>query len=258
MIHIKMPDEIAAMREGSRILAQILHELAISVKPGMQTIALDILAEALMSRHNVAPSFKGYRGFPQVTCISINEEVVHAIPGTRVIKDGDIISIDCGVIHKGFHTDAAVTVLVGNVAPEAKAFVKSAQAAFERAIAEIKPGCRTGDIGFAIQQYIESRGYSIVRDFVGHGVGRNLHEEPEVANFGKKGKGPILLPGMTIAIEPIIAMGRKEVDILPDQWTAVTRDKSLACQIEHTLAITLTGYEILTKYNNTINAIYPQ
>jgi methionyl aminopeptidase len=257
MIHIKTPEEIAAMREGGKILAEILHELALATKIGMRTEELNLKAEALMAKFNVAPSFKGYHGFPGVICTSVNEEVVHAIPGKRILQDGDIISIDGGVIHKGFHTDAAVTVMLGNVKPEIRTFVKTVQQSFEKGLAAIKPGAHIGDIGYAIQQWIESHGYSVVRDFIGHGVGRNLHEEPEVPNFGKKGKGPALIPGMVIAVEPIIAMGARFIDILGDKWTAVTRDSKPACQIEHTIAITLSGYEILTEYNDTINSVYP-
>ncbi len=258
MIHIKTPDEIQAMREGGKILAEILHELALMTKVGIRTEELNLKAEILIAKFNVAPSFKGYRGYPGVICTSVNEEVVHTIPGKRTLSDGDIVSIDGGVIHKGFHTDAAVTVLVGNVKPEIRTFVQTVQRSFEKALHVIKPGVHIGDIGFAVQQWIESHGYSVVRDFIGHGVGRNLHEEPEVPNWGKKGKGPILIPGMVIAIEPIIAMGKRFVDILSDGWTAVTRDGSAACQIEHTIAITQSGYEVLTKYKNNINSVYPQ
>lgn len=258
MVCIKTPEEIAAMREGGKILAQILHELALETKIGMTTADLNRKAEALMARYDVAPSFKGYRGFPGVICTSVNEEVVHAIPGRRILNDGDIISIDGGVIHKGFHTDAAVTVMLGNVKPEIRNFVKTVQQSFEKGLAAVKPGAATGDIGFAVQQWIESHGYSVVRDFIGHGVGRALHEEPEIPNLGKKGKGARLVPGMVIAIEPIIAMGERFVDILSDKWTAVTRDRLPACQIEHTIAVTKSGYEVLTQYNNKINSVYPQ
>lgn len=258
MIHIKTPDEIAAMREGGEILARILHELALFTQAGMETREIDEKANALMSEYTVDPSFKGYHGYPAVTCVSINEEVVHTIPGKRVIHDGDIVSIDCGVIHKGFHTDAAVTVLVGNVAPEIATFVHTVQKSFEKGLASIQPGAHTGDIGFAIQQHIERAGYSVVRDFVGHGVGRNLHEDPQVPNFGKKGKGALLVPGMVIAIEPIIIMGKRFTKTLKDRWTVVSQDFSPACQIEHTIAITPSGPEVLTKYNNTTNSIYPQ
>ena len=258
MIHIKTPEEVAAMREGGKILAQILHELALAAKVGMTTGELNIKAEALMATRNVAPSFKGYKGFPAVICTAVNEEVVHGIPGKRELKNGDIITIDCGVIHKGFHTDAAVAILVGDTDPAVRKFAHTVQKSFEAALQILKPGSRTGDIGHAVQTMIESNGYSVVREFIGHGVGRSLHEEPEVSNCGKKGKGPVLIPGMVIAIEPIIAMGSRFVDIKSDGWTAITRDGNYACQIEHTVAITPSGYEVLTAYNNTINCIYPQ
>lgn len=258
MINIKTTAEIAAMREGGKILADILHELALATRIGVTTGELNNKAEMLMAKNGVAPSFKGYKGFPALICTAVNEEVVHGIPGKRVLEDGDIITIDGGVIHKGFHTDAAVCIMIGNVKPAVRTFVQTVQKALEAALKILKPGVRTGDIGFAVQTVIEKNGYSVVRDFIGHGVGRNLHEDPEVPNCGKAGKGALLVPGMVIAIEPIIAMGKRFVDILSDGWTAVTRDGSFACQIEHTIAITPTGYEILTKYNNTTNTVYSQ
>lgn len=258
MIHIKTPEEISAMREGGKILAEILHKLALQTKIGMRTEELNLRAETLMERFGVEPSFKGYHGYPAVICTSTNEEVVHAIPGKRMLYDGDIISIDAGIFYRGFHTDAAITVILGNAKEAVRTFVKCVQQSFEKALSVIKPGVRTGDIGFTIQQWIESHGYSVVRDFIGHGVGRNLHEEPGVPNFGKIGKGTLLVPGMVIAVEPIIAMGERFIDILPDKWTAVTRDKKPACQVEHTIAITPAGGEVLTKYNSTINCIYSQ
>ena len=258
MINIKTQAEISAMREGGKILAEILHELAIATKIGMTTDDLNTKAEALMSKFNVDPSFKGYHGFPRSLCTSINEEVVHAIPGKRTLNDGDIISIDCAIIHKGMHTDAAVTVMLGNTPTLVKKFVNTVGKTFDKIIPLIRPGNHIGDISNAIQQWIEGNGYSVVRDFVGHGVGKNLHEEPEVPNCGKKGSGPILIPGMAIAIEPIIAMGQRFVKTLSDGWTAVTKDNEAACQIEHTFLITTAGNEVLTKYSNTTNCIYPQ
>lgn len=255
-MNIKTPEQIQFMREGGKILAEILHELAMMTHIGVTTEAIDIKAQALMAQHHVDPSFKGYHGYPTVTCISINEEVVHTIPGKRIINDGDIVTIDCAVIHKGFHTDAAVTVMVGNVTPEAVKFVNATQKALEKGVAAIRPGARVGDIGFAVQQYIEANGYSIVRDYVGHGIGRAMHEEPQVPNFGKKGHGPLLVPGMTIAIEPIVAMGERYVDEQSDGWTVVTRDGALACQIEHTIYIGPNGPEVLTKYAGAINSVY--
>ena len=258
MINIKTPQEIAAMREGGKILGEILHELAITTKVGMTTGDINVKAEALMAKYKVAPSFKGYQGFPAVVCTSVNEENVHAIPGKGRLEDGDIISIDCGVVVKGFHTDAAVAVMLGNVDPKIRLFVETVQKSFDKGLKEIKPGAHTGDIGYAVQHVIEGGGYNVVRDYIGHGVGRALHEEPEVHNIGKKGKGVLLVPGMVIAVEPIIAMGERFYVVQPDQWTVVTRDGSPACQVEHTIAITPTGYEVLTKYGNTTNAIYSQ
>lgn len=258
MINIKTPAEISAMREGGKMLAEILHELALATKIGLKTGELAVKAEAMMSRFNVIPSFKGYRGFPAAICTAVNEQVVHGIPGNYVLSDGDIISIDCGIFHKGLHTDAAVTIMLGNVKPEVRTFVQIVQKGLQKALSIINPGIHVGDIGYVIQQWIESHGYSVVRDFVGHGIGKSLHEDPEVPNLGKKGKGPVLVPGMTIAIEPIIAMGKGFIDTLPDRWTAITRDTMPACQIEHTVAITPSGCEILTAYNNTINCVYSQ
>ncbi|MBI5413080.1 type I methionyl aminopeptidase [Candidatus Peregrinibacteria bacterium] len=258
MIQIKTPREIAAMREGGKILAEILHELAISAHVGMATEELDIKSQALMSKYDVAPSFKGYRGYPASVCVSINEEVVHGIPGKRTLDDGDIIKIDCGIIHKGMHTDSCVAVMIGNVKPEIREFVNTVAKSLENVFKIIKPGVRVGDIGHEIQKCVESRGYSAVHEYTGHGVGKNLHEEPEIPNHGKKGKGPILLPGMVIAVEPIIAMGNRFVYTLKDDWTAVTRDSSPSCQVEHTIAITSSGYEVLTKYHDTTNLVYSQ
>lgn len=258
MVSIKTQEEISHMREGGKILAEILHELAIATKIGMTTDDLNTKAEAMMFKFNVAPSFKGYHGFPRSLCTSINEEVVHAIPGKRTLNDGDIISIDCGIIHKGMHTDAAVTVMLGKTPERVKKFVNIVGKTFDKIIPLIRPGNHIGDIGNAIQLWIEGNGYSVVRDFIGHGVGRALHEDPEVPNCGKKGAGPILVPGMTIAIEPIIAMGQRFIKTLPDGWTAVTKDNEAACQVEHTFLITNSGNEILTRYNNAINCVYVQ
>ncbi len=255
MIPIKTPEEIQAMREGGKILAQILHELAAAAKINVRTEELNLKAEALMAKYNVLPSFKGYRGFPAVICASINEEVVHGIPGKRELNDGDIIKIDCGIMHKGLHTDASVAVLIGNVKPETQTFVHTIQKALEKGIAAARPGAHIGDIGFAIQQTVEIHGYSPVREYIGHGVGRSLHEDPEIPNWGSKGKGPMLVPGMTLAIEPI-AMGKRFIDLKPDKWTAVTRDKMPACQIEHTIVILASGCEVLTKCDNNINCVF--
>lgn len=244
----KSAEAIAAMREGGKILGRILFELGQLVKPGITTKSLDEAAESMMAKFNVIPSFKGYRGYPAVICTNVNEQIVHAIPGNRILHEGDIISIDAGVIHKGYHTDAAITVGVGKISDEAKKFIQSAYDALEKALTVAKQGMRTGDIGFAIQNLVESRGYSIVHDFIGHGIGKNLHEAPEIPNFGKTGKGALFIPNMTICIEPIITMGKRYCDILSDGWTSVTRDGSWAAQVEHTILITENGNEILTLY----------
>ncbi len=252
---IKTPEQLNYMREGGKILAEILHEVGVMARPGVSCAQLNAKAHELMVKWHVESSFLGYHGFPAVICTAINEEVVHGIPGARVINDGDIVTIDCGVIHKGFHTDAAVTVLVGNVAPEVVKFVETVQKCFDKVLPFVKPGNKVGDIGFVIQQWIESNGYSVVRDYVGHGIGRQMHEDPQVPNFGQKNKGFQLVSGMAIAIEPIINMGARFVDTLEDDWTVVTRDGAMACQIEHTIAITESGPEVLTKYSGTINSV---
>ena len=244
---IKSAAEITAMREGGKILARILHETATQVRPGITTKELDLFAENLMKKYDVAPSFKGYNGFPAVLCTSVNEEVVHAIPGKRVLHEGDIISIDGGVIHKGLHSDACVTVGVGKIDDKNRHFIETAYRALESALAELRPGARAGDVGAAIEKFVGSRGYSVTHDFIGHGIGYKLHEPPEIPNYGKRGKGPLFLPNMTICIEPIILMGERYTKTLEDDWTAVSKDGSRACQVEHTILITEDGYEVLTK-----------
>lgn len=258
MIPVKTQEQIAAMREGGKILAEILHELAKTAKIGMQTAELNKKAESLMAHYGALPSFKGYRGYPFSICVNVNEEIVHGMPGEKTLCNGDIISIDCGIFYKGMHTDAAVTILLSDVPAKTREFVNDVQKSLKKAISIIAPGIRVGDIGYAISQHVESRGYSVVREFVGHGIGKSLHEEPEIPNIGKKGKGPLLLPGMTICIEPIIAMGKRFCKTLSDGWTAVTRDSAPACQVEHTILITKNSCEVLTGYNNTINRLYSQ
>ena len=248
MFDIKNQTAIQAMREGGAILAKIVQALITEVTAGMTTMDINLRAEVLMAQNNVMPSFKGYKGFPGVVCTSINDEIVHAIPGKRVLENGDLLKIDCGVIHRGYHTDHAVAVIVGGKGDQkAERFMKTIERAMYKGIDQVRPGAKTGDIGFAVQSEVEGGGYSIVRDFIGHGIGRNLHESPEILNIGKKGQGYALIPGMTICIEPICAMGERFCITKSDDWTAVTRDGSLACQIEHTILITETGYEILTK-----------
>lgn len=245
---IKSDEAISAMRDGGKILGRILFELKNTVKQGITTKSLDFQAETLMAKFNVIPSFKNYKGYPASICTNVNNQVVHGIPDNYVLKQGDIISIDAGLIHKGWHVDAAAATGVGQISDADEKFIKTAYIALEEGIKAAQAGMRTGDIGFAIQQAVMREGYSAVHDFTGHGIGKNLHEPPEVPNFGQKGKGTLLVPGMTICIEPIIAIGKRYCDILSDGWTAVTRDESLAVQVEHTILITPVGPEILTLY----------
>lgn len=258
MIVFKTPDEIRLMREGGKILAEILQTLKQAAKPGVTPRELDRMAEELMQKFNVTPSFKGYqpsrhdRPFPAVTCINVNEEVVHAIPGDRILKNGDIVSIDCGVKHKSFHTDAAVTVGVGKISLENQKFIDTAYSALEAAIAIVRPGVFVRDISGVIQDIVEKNGYGVVRELIGHGVGRHLHEDPPIPNFreprqsGGSLHGAELKTGMTIAIEPIITFGKRYIKELPDGWTVTTQDGSVACQVEHSIAVTENGCEILT------------
>jgi|WetSurMetagenome_2_1015567.scaffolds.fasta_scaffold71969_2 methionyl aminopeptidase len=246
-ITIKTPEEIAVMREGGRILGIILKELAEQIVPGISTKHIDDESNRLLKKYGVQPSFKGYNGYPASICTSINDEVVHGIPGKRILKDGDIITLDFGVLHKGFHTDSALTVGVGTIDEEKKRFIDTAEKSLKRAIEKAAPGIRIRDLSARIQGVVEEKGYSVVRDLVGHGIGHELHEDPMVPNFIDKDPGPMLQEGMTIAIEPIITMGGPDVKIKKDGWTFVTADGSLATHTEHTIVITKTGCEILTK-----------
>lgn len=246
-IGIKNRQEIAAMREGGKLLGMILHELGKMVAPGITTADLNSKAEQLMKEFGVQASFKGYHGYPATICASINEEVVHGIPGPRKIKEGDIVTIDCGVLHLGFHTDSAITKAAGKTDDKSLLLIATAEKALVKAIETVRPGVRVGAISGIIQDTVEKNGFSVIRDLVGHGIGHKLHEDPQVPNFRDKDPGPILQPGMTIAIEPIIAMGNYEVKILRDGWTFVTRDGSRSAQVEHTLVVTEKGAEILTK-----------
>jgi len=246
-ISIKDKREIAIMREGGKILGLILSELQKMIVPGTTTKALDERAAQLMQKYGVEASFKGYRGYPAAICASINEEVVHGIPGTRKIIGGDIVTIDCGVFCKGFHTDSAITGGAGAISPEKSRLIATAEKALAKAIESVKPGIRIRAVSEIIQNTVEKNGYSVIRDLVGHGIGREIHEDPQIPNFRDKDPGPILQPGMTLAIEPIIAMGNYEVKILRDGWTFVTKDGSPSAQVEHTVAVTEKGVEILTK-----------
>jgi len=239
-------EEISTIRKSNQIVAKILAELGRMITPGVQTKELDEYAELRVKEMNAIPAFKGYRGYPASLCTSINEEIVHGIPSSRRLRNGDIISLDFGVLYEGYYGDAAVTYPVGEITPKAKKIIKAAEETFYKGMEQMKPGKRISDISFAIQSHVESQGFSVIRAFVGHGIGLSLHEEPQVPNFGPPGRGPKLKSGMVLAIEPMIAMGNWDVEILDDNWTAITRDRSLSAHYEHTVAITQKGPKILS------------
>jgi methionyl aminopeptidase len=245
-ITIKSPKEIDAMRRAGSIVGATLAILRSSVEPGLTTKDLDNIAYKEIIRHGGKPTFKGYRGFPASICTSVNEEIVHGIPGKRVLKEGDIIKMDVGATIDGFIGDAAISVAVGEVAEEAIELMDATRLSLEEGIKAAVPGNRIGDIGAAVQQYGESKGYGVVREFVGHGVGRFLHEDPQVPNYGRPGLGPLLRAGMCIAIEPMLNLGDWHTRILDDQWTVVTADGKISSHFEHTIAITENGPEIMT------------
>jgi methionyl aminopeptidase len=246
MIIYKSPAEIAAMKDSGRIVATILSELRAMIKPGVSTKQLDACAESRARELGAVPAFKGYRGYPASLCASVNEEIIHGIPSSRVLKEGDIVGLDFGVCFGGFYGDAAVTVPVGPVSPTAQKLIVAVETAFYKGIERMKKGGRISDISHAIQSYVESQGFSVIRSFVGHGIGHSLHEEPQVPNFGPPGRGPRMREGMTLAIEPMIAAGDWQEEILEDGWTAVTRDRSLSAHFEHTVALTEHGVDILS------------
>jgi len=246
MIIYKTEAEIAAMRRSGQIVAKILAELKAMVKSGVSTKMLDEYAEAKLREMGAVSAFKGYRGYPAALCTSVNEEIIHGIPSLRVLKDGDIISLDFGVLFDGFYGDAAVTIPVGEVSLKAKQLIAAAETAFYKGIEQMKKGNRISDISHAVQTYVESRGFSVIRSFVGHGIGHALHEEPQVPNFGLPGRGPKIREGLTLAIEPMISAGGWQEEIREDGWTAVTKDRSLSAHFEHTIALTTRGVEILS------------
>ncbi len=238
MIVVKSAEEIEAMREGGKILAELLATLQEEVRPGVSTRELDNLVAAEMQRRGVVASFKGYHGFPASVCISINEEVVHGIPGGRVVREGDVVSIDLGVYHRGFHTDAALTVGVEPVDEGAARLIEVTRGALEDSLRYVRVGYHVGDVSAAIQQFVERAGMGVVREYTGHGVGRKLHEEPQIPNFVDGGKGPLLRAGMTLAIEPMVTMGGWRTKVAGNGWTVLTLDGSLAAHFEHSVAVT--------------------
>lgn len=250
MVTLKTDKEIEEIGKACRVVAQILDEMEKLVTPGITTFEIDRMAESRCKEMGVIPAFKGYRKFPSSVCISLNDEVVHGIPSRkRVLKNGDIVGLDFGVILNGWYGDSARTVAVGTISDEASQLMKVTEESLARGIAQCRPGNRLYDIGHAIQKYVEGFGYSVVREFVGHGIGRALHEDPQVPNYGPKGGGIPLKAGMVLAIEPMINAGNPEVRVLDDGWTAVTEDRSLSAHFEHTVAILADGPKILTVAN---------
>ncbi len=248
MIVLKTGRELKIMREACRISAEALKLAGSAVEPGVTTAELDKIAEKYILSQGATPNFKNYNGYPATACISINNEVIHGIPSKkRVIQAGDIVSIDLGAKFEGYHGDNAATFACGDISAEAKRLMDTTRESLYEGIAAAVSGGRLGDIGAAIQQYVEKRGYSVVRQFVGHGIGTQLHEAPEVPNFGTHGRGIRLMPGMTLAIEPMINMGGYDVKVMPDGWTVLTKDGSLSAHFEHTIVITPDGPQIMTK-----------
>jgi len=250
-IELKSPDEIEKMSRASRVVAEVLDALRHQVRPGMTTVELDRFAEKFIVDRGGIPAFKGYQVRDQVyhhtLCVSVNEAVVHGIPSDRALKEGDIVGLDVGVVVDGYYGDAAITVPVGAITEEARRLVQVTEESLHKGIAQAVVGNRISDISHAVQAHAEAASFSVVMDFVGHGIGRKLHEEPQVPNYGEPGKGPRLKPGMTLAIEPMINMGRPETEHLSDGWTAVTQDGSLSAHFEHTIVVTEDGPKILTR-----------
>lgn len=243
---IKSDREIAAMRQAGRIVAVVLKILAEQVKPGLKTKELDTIAAREIERRGAIPSFKGYRGYPANLCVSVNDEIVHGIPGERVLKEGDIASLDLGAIYQGFHGDAAITVGVGEISEEARRLIETTEGALKAGIAAARRGMRLGDISAAIQEYAESRGFSVVREYTGHGIGREMHESPQIPNFGEPDTGLTLRKGMTLALEPMVNIGDWRTRLSDDHWTVCTADGSLSAHFEHDIAITEAEPEVLT------------
>ncbi len=247
-IKLRAPWEIDLLRKANAIVAEVLHTLKEVISPGVSAWDLNRIAEEIAKKRGALPAFKGYRGYPFSLCVSVNEEVVHGLPlKEKVLKEGDIVSLDFGAIYEGYVGDAALTVAVGEISEKAQRLMKVTEDALYKAIEKARVGNRVQDISATIQQYVERHGYNVVRDFVGHGIGQALHEPPEVPNFGRRGKGPRLLAGMVLAIEPMVVTGSHEIEILPDGWTAVTKDRGLAAHFEHSIVITAKGPEILSK-----------
>lgn len=249
MVILKQLDEIDKARASNRIVAEVLSVLREKVKPGLTTRELDKIAEGVTEKRGARPAFKGYRGYPYSLCTSVNEEVVHGMPSNRILVEGDIIGLDFGVCYQGLYGDSAITLPVGRVSEQASRLMQVTEQSLYSAIHQACDGNRLGDISAAVQETVEASGYSVVRDFVGHGIGKNMHEDPQIPNFGKKGRGIELKRGMILAIEPMVNAGKYKVKILSDGWTVITADGSLSAHFEHSVAITDNGPEILSKLN---------
>jgi methionyl aminopeptidase len=247
-IVLKASWELQLLRRSNHLVAETLQALAARVKPGVTTLELDRFAESYLLAQGARPAFKGYRNYPFTLCASINEQVVHGLPSTRPVEEGDILSLDMGAVVDGYYGDAAVTLPVGQISPEAERLLRVTRECLDRAVAAARNGRRLADISGAVQEHAERNGYSVVRVFVGHGIGKELHEAPQIPNFvdPSRGRGPLLKPGMVLAIEPMVNAGGPDVRVLPDKWTAVTADGSLSAHFEHTVAITENGTEVLT------------
>ncbi|MFZ3102126.1 MAG: type I methionyl aminopeptidase [Desulfitobacteriaceae bacterium] len=247
MIELKTSGQLEKMRKAGRIVAETLSLIKQAVHPGVTTLELDRLAENYIRKCGAVPAFKGYNGFPATLCTSVNEQVVHGIPSLRKLQSGDIISIDCGAVIDGYFGDAALTLPVGDISPELRQLLEVTEESLMLGIDQAKIGCRLQDISHAVQTHVEGKGFSVVRDYVGHGIGKAMHEEPQIPNFGRPGRGPRLEVGMVLAIEPMVNLGTFEVQTLEDHWTVVTRDCKASAHFEHTVAITKNGPEILTR-----------
>jgi len=247
MIELKNANQLERMRNAGRIVGETLRLMRELAKPGVTTIELDRMAEEYIRAQGAVPAFKGYNGFPATLCTSVNEQVVHGIPGLRCLESGDIISIDCGAVIDGYFGDAAVTLPIGQVGQDILNLLKVTEESLMLGIAQAKIGNRLYDVSYAVQTHVEANGFSVVRDYVGHGIGRAMHEDPQIPNFGKPGRGPRLEVGMALAIEPMVNMGTYEVQTLKDHWTVVTKDNRPSAHFEHTVAITENGLEILTR-----------
>jgi len=247
MIPIRTPQEIEIMSQAGKILAEVIREIKTMIAPGIVTNELDKAAEGLILKSGAQPAFKGYQGFPKTLCVSINEQIVHGVPSERIIKEGDVVGLDLGIVYRGYYADMAITLPVGSVEPETMRLIKATKKALKRAIARAKPGKTLGDISHAIQGHIEDQGFSVIRDLCGHGIGRKLHEEPEILNYGQRHKGPELKPGMILAIEPMAVIGKPGIKKGPDGHSYQAIDNSISAHFEHTVAITAQGPRVLTE-----------